>query len=174
MLIRILPLLIVFLAGATTVLAQPELPAGIIAVTPAKAPDIKLKNLDNEPLQDFPDGSRWSFVHFWASWCGPCKREMPAISGLIKHFSNQEIRIILVNTSEDEEAVFAFLGGIDPDMKTYMDRDGQVTEKWNPRGLPATYLVDPDGIIRYQALGGRKWLQEDYLRFLNSLTRGSR
>ena len=167
-------LAIIVLACVATAYAQAPLPDGIIAVTPKKAPEILLKNMDDEPLTGFPARDTWTFVHFWASWCGPCKREMPAISGLIKHFRKNEIRIILVNTSEDDEAVFAFLGGIDPDMKTYMDRDGQVTEKWAPRGLPATYLVDPEGVIRYQALGGRNWLQDNYLEFLHSLTRGSR
>ena len=54
-----------------------------------------------------------------------------------------------------------------------MDSDGQVTEAWQPRGLPATYLVDPQGNIRYQALGGRPWDQEEYLGFLRKLSRQS-
>lgn len=50
-----------------------------------------------------------------------------------------------------------------------MDRDGQVTEKWKPRGLPATYLVDKKGIVRYQALGGRPWDEKQYMKFLRLL-----
>ncbi len=54
-------------------------------------------------------------------------------------------------------------------MDCLLDLDGQVTEAWQPRGLPATYLVDPDGQIRYHALGGRPWDQPDYLEFLRGL-----
>jgi hypothetical protein len=50
-----------------------------------------------------------------------------------------------------------------------MDLDGQATELWQPRGLPATYLVDPAGRIQYQALGGREWEKPVYLDFLRGL-----
>jgi hypothetical protein len=52
-----------------------------------------------------------------------------------------------------------------------MDTDGLVTEAWQPRGLPATYLVDPEGRIRYQALGGREWEKPVYVDFLRGLAR---
>lgn len=50
-----------------------------------------------------------------------------------------------------------------------MDRDGQRTEAWQPRGLPATYLVDREGLVRYQVLGGRPWDEPAYLDFLRHL-----
>jgi hypothetical protein len=50
-----------------------------------------------------------------------------------------------------------------------MDTQGLVTKLWQPRGLPATFLVDPEGRIRYQALGGRKWDTRPYLDFLRAL-----
>jgi len=48
-----------------------------------------------------------------------------------------------------------------------MDTDGLVTERWQPRGLPSTFLVDPEGKLRYQALGGRAWNKGIYKKFLN-------
>jgi len=74
-----------------------------------------------------------------------------------------------VSSAEDEDTVFSFLSAYAPDIRPLMDRDGQVTEKWKPRGLPATYLVDPDGQVRYQALGGRAWDSPPYINFLRSL-----
>ena len=56
-------------------------------------------------------------------------------------------------------------------MSSLMDSDGQATEAWEPRRLPATYLVDPQGLIRYQALGGLPWDQPAYLQFLERLPR---
>ena len=68
------------------------------------------------------------------------------------------------NTAEDEDTVFEFLSSYAPDMDCLLDLDGRVTEAWQPCGLPATYLVNPEGQIRYQALGGRPWDQPEYLR----------
>jgi len=51
-----------------------------------------------------------------------------------------------------------------------MDADGQITEIWKPRGLPTTFLIDPEGKVRYQAIGGREWGQPVYSQFVLSLT----
>jgi len=75
----------------------------------------------------------------------------------------------MVNTAESEDAVFIYLGVSAPDIVPLMDKDGVFTEAWKLWGLPSTYLVDPDGIIRYQALGGRPWDGAAYLQFLSML-----
>jgi hypothetical protein len=56
-----------------------------------------------------------------------------------------------------------------PDIVPLMDSDGAVTERWQPRGLPATFFVDPEGRLRYLALGGRPWDTPAYLGFINGL-----
>ena len=93
---------------------------------------------------------------------------MPNIQKLLK-LQKQHLAFMIINTAESEDTVFAFLGGIAPDLQSLLDRDGLVTEAWQPRGLPATYLVDPEGIIRYQALGGRPWHESAYIDFLTNL-----
>ena len=81
----------------------------------------------------------------------------------------QPLEIVVINTAESEDKVFAFLAGVAPDLNPLMDRDGLVTERWQPRGLPATFLVDPSGRLQYLALGGRPWDSPDYLKFLQKL-----
>jgi hypothetical protein len=75
----------------------------------------------------------------------------------------------VINTAESEDTVFTFLAAVAPDLVPLMDSDGLVTERWQPRGLPATYLVDPEGRLRYVALGGRPWDTPPYLDFLKRL-----
>jgi thiol-disulfide isomerase/thioredoxin len=133
------------------------------------APDLQLDNIDGEAYDLEATHGHWRFVHFWASWCGPCRKEMPSIERMVTALGEAPLEIILVNTAETEDEVFTFLGIAAPDLVPLMDVDGLVTEAWQPRGLPATYLVDPSGKIQYQALGGRAWDRPLYLEFLRGL-----
>lgn len=162
------------ISAALMVLTAPlahtaELPQGVIQVAGKPAPPLQLDNLDGEPYDIENSQGRWRFVHFWASWCGPCRKEMPSIDRITRLLSDSNIEFVLVNTAETEDSVFTFLGIVAPDLVPLLDSDGLATDAWQPRGLPATYLVDPDGLIRYQALGGREWEKPAYLDFLRSL-----
>ncbi len=158
------------LAGTPTpVNSQSELPAGIITVDGRDAPALVLKDINGETYDLSKSRGKWVFMHFWASWCGPCRKEMPTIQAIASRFKNSGLEIVLVNTAEDEDTVFDFIGTVAPDMNTLLDSDGMVTDRWQPRGLPSTYFVDPDGKLRYLALGGRPWDEGEYLDFLKTL-----
>lgn len=148
--------------------SEPIPPKGIVPVDGRLAPPLVLTDLDGEPFDLRAQRGRWVFVHFWASWCGPCRREMPAIQRLLEK-PPPSLRFAIVNTAEDEDTVFTFLAALAPEVTPLLDRDGQATEAWQPRGLPSTYLVDPQGRIRYRALGGRLWDEPAYLGFLSGL-----
>ncbi len=146
-----------------------ELPRGIITVDGRDAPELVLKDINGESYDLSKSRGKWVFMHFWASWCGPCRKEMPTIQAIASQFKDSGLSIVLVNTSEDEDTVFDFLGTVAPDMNTLLDSDGNVTERWQPRGLPSTYFVDPEGKLRFIALGGRPWDKDEYLGFLKDL-----
>lgn len=145
------------------------LPVGLITLDGRPAPELKLDNLDGEPFDLENSKGHWVFVHFWATWCGPCRKEMPTIQTMANKMEKTSLEIIMINTSEDEETVFNFMGIVAPDMTPLMDLDGKVTERWQPRGLPSTFLVDPEGKLRYLALGGRQWDSPPFIQFLQSL-----
>lgn len=170
-----LPILALLLTLATAAGAQtpqsPKLPTGVIVLEPRPAPALALNNTDGEPFDLSQSRGVWHFVHFWASWCGPCRKEMPTIATLAAAVKDLPIRIVLVNTAETEDTVFSFLGLLMPDFSPLLDLDGAVTERWQPRGLPATFLVDPSGQLRYQVLGGRDWSQREYIDFLFNITK---
>lgn len=166
-------LALVIALGAPWANAANELPEGIIALDPYPAPALTLEDLDGDGFDLSEARGRWVFVHFWASWCGPCRREMPAVERMVAQIDQDAWEVVLINTAESEDTVWEFLGATAPGLDSLLDRDGLATEDWEPRGLPATYLVDPQGRVRYQALGGREWDRAAYLDFLERLASDS-
>ncbi|MBI5612450.1 MAG: TlpA family protein disulfide reductase [Gammaproteobacteria bacterium] len=154
---------------ASTTVFSASLPKGLLEQDGRPAPALRLATMEGKTTDIAALRGQWVLVHFWASWCVPCRREMPTLQGLAAVTPPLPVKLLLVNTAETDDEVFAFLNIIAPDLETLMDRDGQVTERWQPRGLPASFLVDPAGRIRYLALGGRDWLSPDYQAFLRSL-----
>ena len=146
-----------------------ESPKGIRHYETGTAPGFTVTDMDGEPFTLESTRGKWVFLHFWASWCGPCKEEMPAIQQMTETFDNDKFEIVLINTAEDEDTIFSFLAEIGMDMNSLMDADGLVTEKYKPRGLPTTILIDPNGIVQYQAIGGREWHKTEYINFLRKL-----
>jgi hypothetical protein len=94
---------------------------------------------------------------------------LPTLERMRDRLGSEGPTLVMVNTAESEDEVFAFLSITAPSLTSLLDRDGTVTDRWQPRGLPSTFLVDPDGRLRYLALGGRTWDSPEYLGFLRSL-----
>ena len=149
--------------------SQIVLPKGIMELDGRPAPELVLNDIDGNQYDLKAARGKWVFVHFWASWCGPCRREMPTIQSMFPKFKAEELQIIVINTAESEDIVFGFLGIVAPDLTPLMDNDGLVTERWQPRGLPATFFVDPNGRLRYLALGGRPWDKDEYIGFIRKM-----
>ena len=147
----------------------PKPPFGIRHYDMGNAHNFTLPDIDGEEVTLSSLKGHWVFLHFWASWCGPCREEMPAIQQLADIFKDKKFAIIMINTAEDEDTIFEFLSAIDVELNSLMDVDGTVTETWKPRGLPTTFLINPKGKIKYQAIGGREWDNPEYIKFIKQL-----
>lgn len=133
------------------------------------APELKFPGAGKDGFDLDRERGHWVMVHFWASWCRPCRRELPTIQQMAHQIDREKLKIVMINTAETEDEVFIFLSSIAPELESYLDRDGSVTGRWQPRGLPSSFFVDPDGRIQYLALGGRPWDQPQYIEFLKDL-----
>jgi len=145
------------------------LPKGVIHLDGRPAPTLLLNDMEEESFDLEKSRGHWVFLHFWATWCGPCRREMPTIQAMSEIIDSKSLEIVLVNTAESEDTIFNFLGIVAPDLNPLLDTDGLATEVWQPRGLPATFFVSPQGTLKYLALGGRDWNKKEYLTFLRQL-----
>lgn len=165
------PLIYLLCMSHVSAAYQPPLLKGIRQYDIGMAPNFKLKDIDDVPFELKDTRGNWVFLHFWASWCGPCRKEMPTIEKLIEKTRDKNFKVIMVNTAEDDDTIFTFMASVGLEATTLMDRDGLITEKYKPRGLPTTFLIDPTGRVRYQAIGGREWDNPEYIKFINELVK---
>ena len=162
-------LILFFVLVLWNVASYAALPVGLMAKPGQPAPELKLNDPDLGPFDLAKQRGHWIMVHFWASWCGPCRRELPTIQAMSKQIDAKKLKLVLINTAETDEAVFVFMSTVAPDLQSYRDSDGSITNSWQPRGLPSSFLVDPEGRIQYLALGGRPWDKKEYIDFLKGL-----
>jgi len=126
---------------------------------PLPAPDFSLPDMDgaSHALSDYR--GKVVMLNFWATWCPPCRREMPSMERLYDKFKARGLEVVAVNQFEDPDLVFEFTGRLSlaPTFPILFDRESRVAEQYGVKGLPTTYLLDRDGNIRFQAIGGREF-----------------
>ena len=124
-------------------------------------PGIRLQDLDHRlhSLVDYRD--KVILVNFWASWCIPCVTEMPGMQRLADTLTDQPFEILAVNVSDTENRIREFIKRMDLHLTVLMDRDSKVFEAWQGKVLPASFLLDRSGRIRYQVIGPLEWDSEE-------------
>jgi peroxiredoxin len=96
-------------------------------------------------------------INFWATWCPPCRKEMPSMNRAWKHLKDEGIQMLAINIGEDEANVHLFQNEHPIDFPILLDPTSESLENWRIRGLPTTYVISPNGTVAYSAIGPRKW-----------------
>jgi thiol-disulfide isomerase/thioredoxin len=134
-------------------------------------PDISFLNLENNQsvrLQDF----RGSVVllNFWASWCPPCRAEMPSMERLNSELKGSDFVMVAVNVQEDPSLIKSFLREYELDFPIYMDPDGSAAREIGVTGLPTSILIDRKGRAFAVVTGALEWDSEAMLGMMKDLT----
>jgi len=171
---------IVFLAAgillpATLLRAQlpvPELNHRLTKLaTPVAAPDFTLEDMDGEPYSLGNYRGKVVMVNFWATWCPPCRRELPSMETLYQAFRDKDFTILAINQWETPDHVFAYMGQLEvfPDFPILFDRDSSVSQAYSVKGLPTTVLIDRRGHVVYRAVGGRDFNHPEVRAIIRAL-----
>jgi len=99
-------------------------------------------------------------VNFWATWCEPCREEMPSIERLRASLSAEPFEVLAINLAEPRSRIEHFLANTPLSFPVLRDTDAGTAKAWQARVLPATYLVDAAGRIRYLRFGEFDWSSE--------------
>ena len=124
------------------------------------APALRLLDLDGKEHALEAYRGKVVLINFWATWCEPCKDEMPSIERLRRSLEGRPFAVLAVNLAEPDSRVQRFLREVPLGFPVLMDRDTAAAKAWKARVLPATYIVGPDGRIRYSYLGELDWSRE--------------
>ena len=121
------------------------------------APDFSLPDTSGnvDQLKDYR--GRVVVVNFWATWCPPCRYELPSMESAYKQLSAQGIEILAINVGEDEDTIFTFTADYPVTFPLLMDRDSSIINAYPVVGLPTTFIIDAEGRLVYRAIGTRVW-----------------
>lgn len=138
---------------------------------PVKAPDFNLPDMDNELHSLAQFKGKVVMLNFWATWCPPCRREMPSMEAVYQSFQGKPFVVVAINEWETEEIVFPYLGQLDvfPTFPILFDQNGDISKKYNVKGLPTTFIIDKKGRIVYRAIGGRDFNHPEVRKIISQL-----
>lgn len=108
-------------------------------------------------------------LNFWATWCEPCRAEMPSMERLRKRYAGAPFAVLAVNVDEPEQRIRRFLERMPLDFTVLPDPGMRVTREWNARVLPASFLIGRDGRIRYSVRGDLDWSSDAVTRLVGEL-----
>lgn len=140
----------------------------------ASAPEFTLKDLDGKPHKLSDYRGKVVAVNFWATWCPPCRKELPSMERTYQTLKHKNFVILGVEVGEEWDAVQSFLNQVPVTYPILLDKDSAVSQKWKIIGLPATYLIDARGRIVEIINGGRDWDDPKFRSKLTKLLKANR
>jgi len=109
-------------------------------------------------------------VQFWATYCTPCRKEMPSMNRLIKKMEGQPFKILAVDMAEPRESVQKFIDQVPVDFTVLLDTDGSTLNAWKVFAAPANFILNKQGEIIYTLYGAIDWESEEIVQTLTTLT----
>jgi len=144
-------LALILMLSSVQLLAQDSIKVGL------PAPTFFLTALDGSKffLSEYiaPQGRKTVVLDFFATWCGPCKKELPVLDALVKKYPRDSVLLVLVDVGEKRETVVANFNAAAYSWPVLLDQFSAVSDKYNAKILPSLFIIDSGGIVRYMGSG---------------------
>jgi len=158
-------------------IARAELPAPKLShalnklQTPLPAPGFTLTDMDGEHYSLNHYRGKVVMLNFWATWCPPCRREIPSMESIYRDLGKQGFIVLAINEFEEPDPVFAYMGQLSvfPTFPILFDTDSKVSQLYGVKGLPTTLLIDKQGRVVYRAVGGRDFDHPEVRKLVHKL-----
>lgn len=162
------------LSGLSATIAAAELPPlshSLSRLPPKAAPALKLGDMQGVAHDLSRLKGRVVLINFWATWCPPCRREMPSMERLALQLKGEAFSVLAVNVGENVNDIELFTSQLEADLSfpILLDRSGQAMQTWKVAGLPTTYLVDKKGRVAAAAIGGRAFDHPEMVRAIRAV-----
>jgi thiol-disulfide isomerase/thioredoxin len=128
--------------------------------TGGSTPGLVLKDLrgTTHSLADYR--GKVVLVNFWATWCEPCRDEMPSMQQLKRKLAGRPFEVLAINLAESENKINDFLQRFPLDFTIMLDRNSAARRDWKVKVLPTSFVIAPDGTIRYSVIGDLDWADD--------------
>jgi peroxiredoxin len=121
------------------------------------AQDFELIDINDETHRLSDYRGKIVIVNFWATWCPPCRFELPSMERMWQVLRKEDVVMLGINVGEDADTIFTFTSDYPVNFPLLMDRDSSVTKGYKVLGIPTSFIIDPRGRIVYRAVGTREW-----------------
>ena len=135
------------------------------------APDFQLPDLNDKDIRLSDYRGKVVFLNFWATWCKPCREEMPSMEVLYKNFEKDGLVILAVSIDRvtTKKEIPPFVKSLNLTFPVLVDSWGQTDKRYKLMGVPETYIIDREGTLREKVIGPRDWTRLDNLQILTQL-----
>jgi peroxiredoxin len=135
-----------------------------------RVPDFSLKDLTGKKVEIKQYKGKIIFLNFWATWCGPCKEEMPSLEVLHRQFKGENFVLLTISVDyEGLKPVREFLNKQRYTFPVLLDPNGEILDLFEVKGIPTTFIIDKKGRVIGRAIGPRDWKSPEVFSLINLL-----
>ena len=132
------------------------------AAVPFTLPDLKGK------MHGLAEGEV-VLLNFWATWCPPCRKEMPSMAALHRKYAEKGLKVVAVSVDRDANDLSAFVREYKLPFQVLHDADSAVSRDYSVFRFPETFLIDRQGKVRYHLAGAKEWMSEPVTKIIEGL-----
>lgn len=135
------------------------------------APDFSLQSLDGSTVRLSDLKGQVVLINFWATWCAPCREEMPLLDAIYQKYNRLGVELLGINVEDDASGAQEYLNETPVTFPILFDPDGRVSKQYQVKAMPSTILVDRHGNVRHIHYGYKPGYENDYQDQIRALVR---